>query len=389
MKVPRHPRLCVFTRAWLSSGAGLFAQELVAGMGDVGAEVTFVAPRAESARFEIPRAGIARMRPPRERRDNGPRLVRIIWSLARVVGGLAALLLARARHRIFVVTIPDPLIFSVPILALLRITGARIIFVAHDPVPHAWRLPKMFRWLELKMHESCYRLAEAVVVLSEPGREKILETFPKIKTRITVIEHGVFPLGEPTPIPGAGRLLVFGALRRNKGIRESIEATVAAAASGTPVTLVIAGEPHNEEPGYWRACEALARAHPEVIDLRIGYVPDEALERLIAECDAFLLPYSEFFSQSGVALLAASNARPLIASPVGGIGALMAEGMPASTIELPVSAESVRQAIEDFFRTSPESWRKYASNYRAETLARRAWPAIARSYCELVQEISA
>jgi hypothetical protein len=49
--------VCVFTRTWLSSGAGLFAQELVASMLNAGAAVTFVAPRAEDPRFEAPRAG--------------------------------------------------------------------------------------------------------------------------------------------------------------------------------------------------------------------------------------------------------------------------------------------------------------------------------------------
>lgn len=381
-------RLCVATRTWLSSGAGLFAQELVDGLLAAGVAVTFVGPRAENPAFERPRPGLRRLRPPRERRQ-GARLPRAMASMARVIGSALGLARARWSNRLFVVSIPEPLVFGMPMLALLRLSGARLIFVAHDPVPHAWRLPPRWRRVEMAMHEACYRLASAVVVLSEPGRVKIAQAFPRVRTPISVIEHGVFVAGAPVPLPGAGRLLVFGALRRNKGVRESIEGAVAAHAAGAAVRLVIAGEPHNEDPAYWRDCEALARAHPAVVDLRIGYVPDDALHRLIGECDAFLLPYADFFSQSGVALLAASNARPVIASPVGGIGALMAEGMPASAIDLPVSAGSVQAAIEAFLRVPADEWRRRAADYLAYTLEHRSWQSIGRAYRALAQQVGA
>lgn len=382
-------QICVTTRTWLSSGCGLFAQELVAGLLQSGMAVTFIAPRAENPHYEKPQPGLKRLRPPRERRDDSHKAIRALYSLARVFGSAVSMLRARFSNRVFVVSIPEPLVFGVPMLALLRLTGARIIFVAHDPVPHAWRLPERWRALELWMHEACYRLAAEVVVLSEPGRAKIRESFPKVRTPISVIEHGIFVSGAPTALPGDGILLVFGALRRNKGVRESIEGAVAAHTAGVPVRLIIAGEAHNEDPDYWRACQALAQAHPDVVDLRIGYVPDDALARLIAECDAFLLPYSEFFSQSGVALLAASNARPVVASSVGGIGALIADGMPAATVSLPVTAQGVQAGIEDFFRTPADTWRTRAGAYRDETLQRRSWVSIAQTYRALAERIAA
>jgi glycosyltransferase involved in cell wall biosynthesis len=377
------------TRTWLSSGAGLFAQELVAGLVHSGAKVTFVAPEAENQAYEAPHPRLRRLRPPRERRDNSPRLVRGGYSMARVFGSTASLLRARFTNRVFIVSIPEPLVFGLPALALLWFTGARLIFVAHDPVPHAWKLPPRFRELELWMHKACYRLASATVVLSEPSAAKIRSTYPDFKGRVEVIEHGVFLLKDPSELPGRHKLLLFGTLRRNKGVREAIEGTLIAASRGANVSLIVAGEPHNEDASYWHDCETLARAAPETIRLEIGYVQDDALDRLFRESDALLMPYREFFSQSGVALLAASNARPIVASMAGGIGSLIEEGMPATVIQMPITAQSVASAIEAFFAVPADTWRTRAASYRELTMTKRSWDAIGQRYRILAEEIGA
>lgn len=377
------------TRTWLSSGAGLFAQELVAGLVHSGAIVTFIAPEAENAAHEAPHPRLRRLRPPRERRDNGPRLLRAACSFARVLGSTMSLLRARLSNRVFIVSIPEPLLFGVPTLALLRLTGARLIFVAHDPVPHAWKLPLWLRGLELWMHKACYRLASITVVLSAPSAAKIRSAYPDFKGRIEVIEHGVFLLNEPNEIPGNHKLLLFGTLRRNKGVREAIEGTLIAASRGANVSLIVAGEPHSEDPSYWFDCEALARSAPEIVRLEIGYVQDDALERLFRESDALLMPYQEFFSQSGVALLAASNARPIVASMAGGIGSLIEEGMPATVIRSPITEQSVASAIEEFVAVPADTWRARAASYRELTMTIRSWNTIAQRYRALAEDVEA
>lgn len=371
------------TRTWLSSGCGLFAQELVAGLVESGAQVTFVAPSAEDPRYEASRPGLSRIKPPRELRGDTHRLIRAASSLVRIAGSALAMIKARFSNRVFVVSIPEPLAFGLPMLALLRLTGGRILFVAHDPVPHAWMLPAAFRGLEMWMHEASYRLASAVVVLSEPSKQKLLGTFPNMRQPVEVIEHGVFMLDDWTALPGSGRLLLFGTLRRNKGILEAIKGILIAAERGCTATLTIAGAPHREDAEYWQECEALAKTAPDKIALRIGYVENDALEQLIAESDALLMPYQEFFSQSGVALLAASNARPIIATSEGGLATLIDEGMPVARIASPVTAESVAKGVEAFMAIPAEEWRSRAEAYRDFTLAKRSWQVIGRQYLAL------
>jgi glycogen(starch) synthase len=380
-------RVCLFTRTWRNSGTGLFAQELAKGLVEAGAQVTLVAPRAESAAFEVPCSGLTRIRQPRERGPETAGTLRVLASLCRIGAGALAMLRARFNNRLFIVSIPDPLVFAIPMLILLRLSGARLIFVAHDPVPHAWHLPAVFRRVELAGHAACYYLANAVVVLSEPSRSKIRLAFPRLRRPIHVIEHGVFVIGDATPLPGNGQLLLFGTIRRNKGAKEAIEGVIAAHTAGAKVTLIIAGSPHRDDKDYCAQCVALAATAPDAVKMRVGYVPDEALAELFAQTDALLMPYTNFFSQSGVALLAASNARPVIASMAGGIASLIAEGMPAITISLPITAATVSDAVLSFLATPTDTWRSRAFRYRVETLKLRAWPRIGKDYLNLVRDL--
>lgn len=372
----------------MSSGAGLFAQEMVAGMVDAGGDVVFVAPPAQDSRFEAARPGLTRIRSQREKRG-GSRISRLFASFARVGSSAIGVARARLKARVFIVSIPDPLIFAVPILALLRLTGARIIYVVHDPRPHFWKLPGSLRWLEDGAYKAAYGLSSALVVLSGSAQAELARAYSVSRKRIAVIEHGVFVLGDPVPLAGSRDLLLFGTLRRNKGIHEAIDGIIAARARGADARLVIAGEPHGPEMDYWRTCEALARAHPEAVELHLGYVPDAALEELVARCDAFLLPYQAFFSQSGVAMVAASNARPVIATRAGGIGDLIDDGLASVVIAQPGGGSEVADAIIAFLATPAGIWNERARQFHARTLESRSWQAIGRHYVTLAQEVDA
>ncbi|AUW57330.1 hypothetical protein C1T17_03695 [Sphingobium sp. SCG-1] len=121
--------------------------------------------------------------------------------------------------------------------------------------------------------------------------------------------------------------------------------------------------------------------------MRMGYVEDDGVRALLAESDALLLPYTDFHSQSGVALLAASNARPIIASPAGGIGTLMAEGMPSIPISQPVSPDTVAEAIIAFAAIPAATWNERAGQYLQHTLEVRSWRAIGAQYLALAESL--
>lgn len=184
-----------------------------------------------------------------------------------------------------------------------------------------------------------------------------------------------------------GKLLVFGTLRRNKGILEAMQGLVEAHAGGAAVSLIIAGTPDPVEPDYWAQCEALAVQHTDAITVELGFVTDERLEALMNSSDAFLLPYRNFHSQSGVAMVAASNGRPVIASRAGGVGDLISDGMAGIAIEEPVDGPAVADAITAFAAAPAEDWWSKASEYRTRTNEARAWPVIGGQYLALAQSI--
>ncbi len=384
---PPSPKICLYTRAWRSSGTGLFAQELAHGLAEIGVPLTFIAPRNQEGRFERGKRNLTRWRPPHEKPGAG-RVGNIVRSLSRMLCGLAMLLAARFTHRVFIVTIPDPLLFSIPAIALLRLSGARIVWIAHDPLPHAWHLPRWLRGVERAAHKACYALSQSIVVLSEPTRAAMEREFPGLSDRVSIIEHGVFPIEGIAPLPGEGRLLLFGSLRRNKGIVEAMRGVIAARAQGCRVQAIVAGSPSRDEADYAGEIRALAASAPDTIELRLGYVDDDSLRELLQSCDALILAYTEFSSQSGVALLAASNARPIVATQAGGIGALIAEGMPCAIIEQPVSAATIADAVRRFAERPAAQWREDALAYRERTMELRSWTSIARHYQALARSLS-
>jgi glycosyltransferase involved in cell wall biosynthesis len=358
-------------------------------MADAGARVTFIAPRSEADRFEIPRENLVRLRPPRELVGGEGRLTRAVSSINRILQGWASLIRARARNRVFVTTIPDPFVFSLPAFMALKLTGARILYIVHDPLPHAWNLPPRLRKVEIAGYRTMYNLADTLVVLTETARKSLHEHFGLADKPIILIEHGHYGFETaPTPVPGNGRLLMFGTLRRNKGILEAILGVVEARARGANATLVIAGAPHGADPAYWDACNAVAAAHPEAVELHIGYVEDAALIELVKGADAFILPYRNFNSDSGVALLAASNGRPVISTRDGSMGLMLDEGLPGVAIEPPAEGPQVADAVQAFLATPAAAWDARAAAYRARILEERSWSRIGQRYVDAAKDLT-
>jgi glycosyltransferase involved in cell wall biosynthesis len=147
--------------------------------------------------------------------------------------------------------------------------------------------------------------------------------------------------------------------------------------------LIIAGAANGEEHEYWLGCRAIAEAHADAIEVREGFIENDALPALIGQIDAFLMPYRDFNSESGVAILAAANARPLIACAEGGIGAMFAEGAAGVVIPAPADAAAVAGAVAAFTAGDQTATNDKARAYQAVFCATREWGAIGRQFAAL------
>ena len=377
--------LCVVTKTW-RSGAAWHLHELVRSLAEAGLTITLIAPAAEPAAREARHPRIHRVRIPREWSGGGRGPAVRAWaSLRRIGAGFVAVLGARRRCATFLVTIPDPLVFTLPLFALLRLSGARLIFLVHDAEPHAWRLPRALRRVEHAAHGLSYRLATDLVVLAPSVRERLVAGFGMAKSKIRVVPHGPLSIASVPPLPGNGRLLLFGTLRRNKRVLEVIEAVLLARQLDPGVTLVVAGEPHPQERDYWARCEAAMAADRNAFELRLGYLPDDELPELVAGVDAFVLAYDDFESASGVAIVAALAGRPLIATDAGSLGPLFEAGLAGERIARPVTAAGIAEGIARFRATPAAIWRERAAAGVGSVRRTQSWEIAAAALLALIR----
>jgi glycogen synthase len=262
-----------------------------------------------------------------------------------------------------------------------RIRACKIVYTAHDPLPHKWMMPKKLRWVERCALAWMYRVSHTTIVHSEAGKRTILENFGESSAKVRVIVHGPYELGVGLlPMPNSDRLevLLFGALRENKGTHLAIEAVQQLYRQGVRVRLTIAGSvPNRKERNYWDRCQELIRQCPQPMRLIEGFIPDEGLPKLFASCHCFLLPYTQFFSDSGVAFMALANGRPIVGTKAGGLSALLRESNGGLLIE-EASVDAVCAALRQAVALGPEHLDHLGREGRAWVLRECGWPKVAR-----------
>jgi glycosyltransferase involved in cell wall biosynthesis len=187
-----------------------------------------------------------------------------------------------------------------------------LVSTVHDLTPHQSRLPAR---LEHGALRRLYATAGHLVVHHAALAEGLTERFGVEPARITVMAHPVFPSPLP-PRPATGTsTLIFGALRRNKGVPVLLRAM--AARPDDDVQLTIAGRGAPEIERMVREAASLDSR----ITAEIGYVSDARKAELYRAAGLIVLPYTAFESQSGVLHDAYAHARPVVVTDVGALGA--------------------------------------------------------------------
>ncbi|MFD2793545.1 glycosyltransferase [Promicromonospora vindobonensis] len=127
--------------------------------------------------------------------------------------------------------------------------------------------------------------------------------------RSMTIPHGhyrsVFP-PDPRIRPEAGRLFLFGLIRRSKGVERLLD--VFRAVNDPVMRLTIVGR--SSDLRLTDRIEAVAAADDR-IEARLGSVPDDVLATEVRRAELVVLPYPDMHS-SGAALLALSLDRPVL-----------------------------------------------------------------------------
>lgn len=294
-------------------------------------------------------------------------------------------------HFQYILHLPFGLIF----LICAKVKRAHIVFTVHDPVPHKFLFPRILRGLEVRTLALAYKWSDALIVHSEAGKRKLVDAFAVSATRIRVIVHGPYELKEKVrvrPESNCLELLFFGSLRENKGPHLAIEAVQRLAAEGLAVRLTIAGEVVNrKEQKYWQHCRTLIDTASGAVRLVEGFVCDEELPELFSQCDCFVLPYTTFSSDSGVAYMALANAKPIVSTDAGGLGWLLDNC--GGGVRIPeASVAGVISALREVINLGPKTLERMGQEAAVWMSAECGWSKVAREthvlYAELVPEIS-
>jgi glycogen(starch) synthase len=311
----------------------------------------------------------------------------------RFIAASSRTLLSAARpgdivHLQYILHLPFGLIFFLCAWA----KRAHVVLTVHDPRPHKSLFPRALRGLENLSFWLAYRWSDVLIAHSEAGKRALVETFHAPPQKIRVIRHGPYELKKQVrPCAETNRLevLFFGSLRENKGLHLAIESVQTLAREGAPVRLTIAGQVVNRnEEAYWTRCRALIDPASDAIRLLETFVPDEDLADLFSSCHCFLLPYTTFCSDSGVAYMALTNAKPIVATDAGGLGWLLDNsrgGICISEASVAGVADALRQALA----LGPADLERKGRIGREWVLAECGWPQVARETREVYGEFIA
>ena len=264
------------------------------------------------------------------------------------------------------------------ILLMMRLRGAKVVWSAHNLMPHdRSALPILDVWARKLM----ISVASKIFVHGEHARLKLVERFPNAQKKICVIPHGNFvgyyPLGESRRalreqlgIAQSSFVYLFiGLCKPYKNLEELI---VQFKRVEGDVVLVVAGK--FQDPDYEKRIRALAAQDPRV-KLYAGFIPDEQMHRYLTACDAVVAPYKETLT-SGTAMLAMSFGRPIISVAVGHLLDVVIPDVgelydPAAPAGLLVALQSMRRRTFDEARII-----EHAGRFTFEDAAKKILPSL-------------
>lgn len=364
------------------SGMGRFAVELGNALETAGHRVTMVA-RAQPYRLHVTRQAIVAG-------PAAPGGWRKRLGLARQSLAIAAAVLCHAgpgRPVLLIHIAPTVPISLAPILAA-RLKRARIVLSLHDFYPHTPRFPPALRWLERWLYRAAYRRCDLVIANNEAQSRRLIAEARVAARRVHTLFHGPFVIAGLVRqnCPAALCLLIFGSLRPNKQVLESIRAVRQLRAEGIAVSLRIVGAPRREDAAYWARCCAEIAAGDAGFDIQARFIADSELAAALSGVSALLCPYAGFDSQSGVAVTGVSNALPVIATAAARVAHVDLAAAPWPQVAGSADTAAIAAAVRGFIAIPAPVRQAFATGLQRQFLAAAGWDTLAAGYGEAMAE---
>ena len=252
------------------------------------------------------------------------------------------------------------------VLATARLIGLRIVWTAHNVLPHA----PIFHD-DLAARRALVNAADLVIAHSPAARDEVAETIGPPRAS-AVIPHGPFEVErapQERPVDAPLALLFFGSVEPYKGVEDLL----AALPDDVPLRLTVAGKCSDSE--LRARLIQLAKQHGERVSLRLERIPDDEVPELLGAHDVLVLPFRRV-TTSGSALL--------------GVGAGMPVVVPDEEVfsDLPVirygkGVDALGNCLRELAQRDRESLEELGSEAR-EWGAGNSWDDIAASTLEVI-----
>lgn len=234
----------------------------------------------------------------------------------------------------------------------------RLVTTVHDVVPHRSRLP---RAVQHRMLARLYDVCGAIVVHHADVGAELVGRFALDPARVHVVPHWVSPFRDPHDrrvLSDAHRVLFFGTLRENKGVRVLLDALDRLPAA-SDLTVHFAGR---GDAGLEAAVAAAARRSPRVT-AELEWITPARKAELFRGSDLAVLPYTAFASQSGVLHDAFGNHLPAVVTDVGALRRSVEEPG-AGWVVRPNAPDELAAALVGAFE-DPAAWQRASDGARA------------------------
>lgn len=258
------------------------------------------------------------------------------------------------------------------------------IFVCHNVFPHE-RFP-----LDKFLTRTVLRKGKAYITHSAMDAEDLKEivAVPNYETTVLPV-HNSFKMKNLTK-PQARLaanvaedkkiLLFFGFVRDYKGLRHIINAMPEIVKYDSNIRLMIVGEFRSDKEHYLEQIKNLGIG--DNIDIVDGYIPDSGIEKYFAASDLIVLPY-ESATQSGIVQIAYGFEKPVIATNVGGLPEVIADGKTGYIVE-PKNPKALAEAVIRFFDENKSE--EFTENVRKEAY-RYSWDRMNEVVVRLTEKI--
>jgi glycosyltransferase involved in cell wall biosynthesis len=257
----------------------------------------------------------------------------------------------------------------------------RVICIADNVIPHEGRTgDTLFTRYFLKAPHAFITMSEQV--------EKDLQSFHTGKPSKRVPHPLYDNFGDIVPLDEARRhlglplnepiILFFGFIRHYKGLDMLLQAISLPVLKELKPTLVVAGEFYQDSKPYLAQIQDLGIASQVV--LRTEFVRDDEVRYYCCAADFIIQPYRSA-TQSGVTPLAYHFEKPMVVTNVGGLPAMVKEGVTGMIAEPDPS--SIAQKIADAFAIGPAH---FLPAIREEK-KRYSWSKLVQAIEELADDI--